>query len=185
MKIENIIVLAIALVISVLSDISTIKLIYNVTKGKLLLNKARNDGERIVRGISAIYRARNYLFSMLLELFFIYMMIRFLRIFGSVSKLLSIFFIVEMITMAVLLVVHLSATFAEKYVYLTKDGLIYFLGRFDFDKCRYAWDTESQPGVLSNKLHIYKPNDNQPYTVYFEEEVEAEIAHKLIDENVV
>ena len=75
----------------------------------------------------------------------------------ALSKLLSIFFIVEMITMAVLLVVHLSATFAEKYVYLTKDGLIYFLGRFDFDKCRY----------------------------YFEEQVETEIAHKLIDKNVV
>ncbi len=181
MNIENMIVLAIALVISVMSDISTIKLIYNVIKGRVLLNKARNNGERIVRGISAVYRVHNYLFSMLLELFFIYIMIYFFRTFGSVSKFLSIFFIIEAITMAVLLVVHLTATFAEKYVYLTKDGLIYFLGRFDFDKCHYAWDAESQPDMLSNRLHVYKPNDNQPFTVYFEEQIEAEIAHKLID----
>lgn len=181
MRIERIIIFAVAIILSIYSDYSTIKLIYKITKGRILLNKAKNNGERIVRGISTIYKPSNYLFSIFMELFFIYTMIYVLRAYGSISKLLSIFIIIDIIAIVIVLIVHIIATFAEKYVYLTKDGLIYFLGRFDFDKCRHVWDAESQPDALSNRLHIYKPNDNQPYTVYFEEQLEAEIAHKLID----
>lgn len=181
MRTESIITIAIALIATIYSDYTTIKLIYNITKGRILLNKAKNNGERIVRGISTIYKASNYLFSILMELFFIYTMIYILRAFGSISKFLSIFITMDIIVIVIVLIIHIIATFAEKYVYLTKDGLIYFSGHFDFDKCRHVWEAESQSDALSNRLHIYKPNDNNPYTVYFEEQLETEIAHKLID----
>lgn len=80
-------------------------------------------------------------------------------------------------------VIHIIAVFKEKNVYLTEDGLIYFLGCFAFSKCRFSWESSNNPDIPSNTLHVYKPKDKLPFTVSFDDDIET--AHKITDEHAI
>lgn len=171
-------ILLIALIIY--CDVSTIKLFVKVAKGRLLLNKAKKNNETIIKGISSIYKTSNYIIVVCIELFLVYIFYRLLFIY-KLPLILFILIFVEGISLIVQVLIHIVAIFKEKYVHLTRDGLIYYMGCFEFSKCRFSWETTNDPDTLSNTLHVYKPKEKLPFTAIFDEE--TELAHKITEEN--
>lgn len=47
---------------------------------------------------------------------------------------------------------------------------------------RFAWEESGVEGLIAKTLHVYGKKSKSPYTVRFEEQLEAEIAHKITDE---
>lgn len=178
MKFNLTTILLIALIIY--WDISIIKLFVKVAKGRLLLSKAKKNNETIIKGISSIYKTSNYIIAVCIELFFIFVLFRLLFIY-KLPLILFIIIFVEGISLIVQVLIHIVAIFKEKYVHLTRDGLIYYIGYFEFSKCRFSWETTNNPNTLSNTLHVYKPKEKFPFTAIFDQE--TELAHKITDEN--
>lgn len=168
----------IALVIS--NCVSTVRLVSKVLKGNRLLKKARVDGGAIIKGNNNLYNLKHYLFAIVTELIVIYLICKLL----SLYRLTAAIFAVEAVTtaaVAVTVVIHVIAIFKEKNVYLTEQGLIYFMGSFEFSNSRFLWETSENPEVLSRTLYIYGKKDKLPFTVSFDSD--TELAHKIVSEN--
>lgn len=161
------------------SAFSSVRMAARVIHSRKLLANARANNEVVVRGNSTIYRTGYYVAVIATEflvlLFFVRNLLRYLRTGGF----LPLIFAVLCLSTLVMLVIHIIAAFQEKYVYLTKCGLITYVDCHSFEKCRFAW--ENSDAALSDTLHVYIKNDPHPYTVRFESDLET--AHQITDEN--
>lgn len=164
------------------SWISTVRLIFKVLRSWLLLNKVRKNNEIIIKGNSTVYRIKNYIIAIITEAFFMFIMCRLLTI-DRLPLLFTIFVGFSIANIAVSMIIHIIAIFKENNVYLTNKGLIYFIGRFEFSKCRFAWESSDNSDDLSNTLHVYPPKDKFPFTATFDEQIEN--AHKIVSDNSV
>ncbi len=176
------IVIVVCIVLMVNYFISTARLVAKIIKGKLLLKKARENGEIIIKGKNSVYKVTNYIIAIVMEVIAVFVFGKFL-ISYNVLSIVSVLVIITIAPLAVTIVIHIIAIFQENDVYLTKNGLIYFLGYFEFSKCRFSWESSNNPDVLSNTLHIYKPKEKIPFTVSFDRDIET--AHKITDENSI
>lgn len=180
MKFDFLIVLCI--VLGVYNIANTVRLVANVLKGRQLLKKARENNEFIIKGNNAVYKASNYILAIGTEVLYLGLIFVLLKSYKA-ELFIALLVGTTVVTMAVDMFIHMIAVFKEKNVYLTKSGLIYFLGSFEFSKCRFSWENSSDHDMLSNTLHIYMPKDKLPFTVSFDNDVEA--AHKITDENSI
>lgn len=161
---------------------STVRLIFKVLRSCLLLNKARKNNEIIIKGNSSVYRIKNYIIAIITEAFFLFIMCRLLTLY-RLPLYFAIFIGFTVANIAVSTIIHIIAIFKEKNVYLTNKGLIYFIGCFEFSKCRFAWESSDNSDNLSNTLHVYTPKDKIPFTATFDEQIEN--AHKIVSDNSV
>lgn len=67
-------------------------------------------------------------------------------------------------------------------MYLTTKGLFSYTKFYSFSDSRFAWEESGVEGLIAKNLHVYGKKSKAPYTVRFEEQLEAEIAHKITDE---
>ena len=172
---------ALAVFLVLLNFGHTVKLAFQVINGSLLLGKARKSGRLIVKGSNAAYKAVNYIVAVAFEIFSVVVMCRIFFMSG-LSAVLFVFTAAIIASLFVDTVIHTIALFAEKNVYLTESGLIYFLGSFKFSDSRFSWDSSDNPDSLSDKLYIYKGKDKYPFVASFED---RETAHRIVAENSV
>ena len=175
------IIIGICAFLSMFSLFHAVKLVLEVINGRLMLGRARKSGELMVKGFNALFKASNYIFAIAGELFFVAVMCRFLFVY-KLNTVSFVFVTVIAASLFVNSVVHIIALFAEKNVYLTESGLIYFLGSFKFSDCRFSWDSSDAPDDLSDRLYIYKRKANYPFIASFED---RETAHSIVNENSV
>ena len=176
-----------ALILCISCLFSTIRLTVNVTRGKMILNRAKKSGQIPLKCRSAVFKGWAYIFAILLDgyllrYFLKYIMIMYqLRDRADPKRFTAVMLVLgtDVLCMAVSLIIHILAIFLEKYAYLTSDGLVYFMGCFKFSECRFNWEAGTQ-GILSDTLHVYKKNDSIPFTVVFGDNSEA--AHRITDE---
>ena len=156
---------------------STVKLVVKVINGRILLSKAKNSGIIIRIGVNSIYKLSNYIVAIISEIIMTYIVCKL----AFTYKVHSIVYVlVGMVILALLatIIIHSIALFAEKEVYLTESGLIYFLGSFKFSDCRFSWDSSD-----TDKLYIYKRKAKLPFVASFENDREA--AHRIVNDNSV
>lgn len=161
---------------------STVKLVVNVINGRILLRKAKNSGKIIIKGVNSIYKLSNYLVAILSETFITYIVCK-LAFMYKVHSIVYVFVGIVILTLLATVIIHIIALFAEKDVYLTESGLIYFLGSFKFSDCRFSWDSSDTPDKPSDKLYIYKRKAKMPFVASFENDREA--AHRIVNDNSV
>mgnify|MGYP003292595637 FL=1 len=161
---------------------STIKTTIKVIISGVTLFNAKRNGSEIIRCTSVVYKVRYYIFTIAFELFIAgycfkwFLMLKNLEIEGLVICLL-----ITIIMMLINVIIHIIAIFREKYAYLTEEGIISFVRKFKFSKCRFSWESDDSADVVSDTLHVYPKKDNIPYTVVFESQ--AEQAHRIVSEN--
>ncbi|WP_028516054.1 hypothetical protein [Ruminococcus flavefaciens] len=179
MKNGPMIALAVFLVLLVLGH--TVKLVFQVIKGRLLLSRARKSGEPVIKGVNAVYKMINYIVAVVTEALFTgFIGWNILKYKMDIISAVLIW--TTVLSLGLSTVIHIIALFTEKNVYLTPSGLIYFLGRFKFADCRFSWDSSDTPDSLSDKLYIYEKKAKFPFVASFED---RENAHRIVNENSV
>lgn len=161
---------------------STIKTIIKVITSGLTLFNAKRNGSEIIRCKSVVYRIWHYIFAIAYELFVAgYLFKLFLMLKKLKIEELSICLLILIILMLSNAIIHVIAIFREKYAYLTEEGMVSFVEKFKFSKCRFSWESDDNADIVSDTLHIYPKKGNIPYTVVFESQ--AEQAHRIVSEN--
>lgn len=159
---------------------STVKLILNVTKSAALRRKALNSNEVVIKAKSNVYKTTHYILVIACEGLilscFLTLLFRF-----RLQPTFFLLIVIDSVCILLSAIIQIIGFFGEKYVYLTNKGLIYFLGIFDFLENRFVWEESTNPEMLSNTLHIYKPKEQLPFTVTFENQVE--VAHRIIEKH--
>lgn len=159
----------------------TIKLMCKIIRSSNMLSKAKKNDAAIIKCISPIFKIKNYLFTIGTELILIYCFYRIVTVLPSRMIFSYISFMVLLIVYCITLIIHVIAVFKEKYAYLTAEGLIFFIGDFSFEKCRFVWVTPQNPDELSDTLLVFPPKEKVPYSVVFTEDLET--AHLLTEIN--
>lgn len=159
---------------------SSVKMLIKAIRGAVLRYEATHSNAIYIKGRYSGYKVSNYLFVYGMEIACLVLFFTIISRYKLVAWFkISIWLCIVMTIMV--LVVQCVAIFKEKDVYLTNKGLIYFLGIFDFTNNKFLWEQSTNPEQLSGTLHIYKPKDNFPYTVNFEQQIET--AHRIVDKN--
>lgn len=174
----NTALLVISIILTVLSAYQAITLVVSVQRGAYYLKRARRNGDDFIRCNSTVYQLKNYIITIVFELLMTYIMYSLLVYTRQVSVFLFCMDLAIILNLVTRLIVHIIAIFREKYSYLTSEGLVIFIGRLGFTKCRFVWEA---PEELSDTLHVYLPKKKQPFTVIFEEQIEE--AHRMVDAN--
>ncbi len=169
------------IIITALNILTSGKLVVKVVKGALLLKKAKTNNQMVIKCTSTVYKLRNYFISVVLDLAVLVFIIRLFSLIKYSSLIGVVIIITTFCSELIELIIHIIAIFREKYGYLTSDGLIYFIGCFKFDNCRFVWDSTANPDILSDTLHVYRQNEKMPFTVIFYDQIEE--AHQIVSIN--
>lgn len=159
---------------------SSVKLLAKAINGAILRHEATHSNEIYIKGSYSGYKVSNYLFVYGVEIALLVMFFTLVFRYKLVAWFKASIWLC-IVTTIMAIAVQCVALFKEKDVYLTNKGLVYFLGIFDFDKNKFVWEQGANPEQVSGTLHIYKPKDNFPYTVNFEQQIET--AHRIVDKN--
>jgi len=170
------------MVLMIWSAASVMIALYNVIRGRVLLERAKKEFASIVQGNNTYYKAWSYIFGIAMDIAVIIVFYRFMLLVKGISLLHTIM-VANVILMVLLIMIHVIAIFEERNVYLTDLGLIGFMGCFEFSKCRFSWEESQDPEKLSNTLHIYRKNTKSPFTVTFD--LRPDVAHRITERNSI